>query len=374
MKKNMFSLIFGACVALLLSGCCSDKAEKEYNIVLLGDIHYDKPEFHKMPKGKAEVPWATGARNENGLFLWRLNNKWMTDSCRESAQNYPKNARMWQKDVPEIIARAVVCGKQNNALYTFQLGDMIHGDCGNLELHKKNLKEALDYMTSRFHSPVLVACGNHDPRGPFGRQAWNEIMLPHFDRAAGNIQRKGTNFYMTIGKDFYYFHDAMTPDLDFLEQALQKNKNARYTFFVTHIPLITMGKSTLNKGLAENMGRLLSLLGARNAIVLSAHAHQISLSQYRDKGHRIDQFVINSTLRKTALEPLFDPAKSLLKKKFGRDFGGRAAMWNKYFEGKVVTPVYNSGSGHALLRVSDAGVFVDYQNFKQTKVYSWQLR
>ena len=374
MKKTLL-MIFSLCfMVILLTGCCSMAAEKEYNIVLLGDIHYDKMEFHQMPPPNVKISWDKGVCDKNGVYLHRLGTKWMTDSCYTTAYNHPKNVRMWKEDVPSIIERAAACGAENNALYAFQLGDVIHGDCGKLELHKKNLQEALDFMTVRFKSPVLIACGNHDPRGPFGQQAWNEVMLPHFDRAAKNIQRKGTNFYITIGKDIYYFHDAMNPDFDFLQEALQKNKNARYTFFVSHVPLIAMAKNHINEGIGENIGRLLEMLEKRNAIVLSGHTHWISLTQYRNNGHRIDQFIVNSTVRWPKIDPFFDPAKNLSRNNFSKDHGGRVAIWNKHFEGKTVSPLNSRGSGHGLLRVSDAGVYVDYYNFKQDKVYTYQLR
>ena len=74
------------------------------------------------------------------------------------------------------------------------------------------------------------------------------------------------------------------------------------------------------------------------------------------------------------IDPFFDPAKNLSRNNFSKDHGGRIAIWNKYFEGKTVSPLNSRGSGHGLLRVSDAGVYVDYYNFKQDKVYTYQLR
>jgi hypothetical protein len=369
MRKCILSAV--CFFAVVLSGCCS-LTKDDYNIVLLGDIHYDKIEFHQMPKFNPKVPWDCGSVDSNGVFLWRLHNKWMTESCGDSRQNYPLNARMWKEDVPQIIKRAAVNGAENNALYTFQLGDMIHGDCGNLALHKKNLQESLDYLKGNSSSPVLVACGNHDPRGPFGKQAWNEVMLPHFDKAAKNIQRKNTNFSVKIDKDLYYFHDAMNPDFEYLEKTLNENNDARYTFFVSHIPLFAMAKNHINEPLAENFDNLLKILEEHNAIIISGHTHWISLTQYRNNGRRIDQFVLNSTVRYPERD-IFDPAKNISKDEFCRDNGKRKELWEKY-RNKITVPLNTWGAGHAIMRVSDKGVFVDFYGIKSDKVYTYQLR
>ena len=41
--------------SFLLVLCAVSLAAEEYNFLALGDIHYDKPEFHKMPKKKASA-------------------------------------------------------------------------------------------------------------------------------------------------------------------------------------------------------------------------------------------------------------------------------------------------------------------------------
>ena len=110
MRKYIFPAV--CFFAVVLSGCCS-LAKDDYNIVLLGDIHYDKIEFHQMPTFNPKVPWERGAVDSNGVFLWRLNNKWMSESCGDSRQSYSANIRMWQEDVPQIIKHAAANGAVN---------------------------------------------------------------------------------------------------------------------------------------------------------------------------------------------------------------------------------------------------------------------
>ena len=87
MKKTLL-MIFSLCfMVILLTGCCSMAAEKEYNIVLLGDIHYDKMEFHQMPPPNVKISWDKGVCDKNGVYLHRLGTKWMTDSCYTTASH-----------------------------------------------------------------------------------------------------------------------------------------------------------------------------------------------------------------------------------------------------------------------------------------------
>ena len=371
MKQNIISLVIAAfCAVLFAGGCCSSE-KSSYNLVLLGDVHYDKIEFHKMPAFDTKIPWNL-CLDEKGIFTWRNHNRWMNKAYGNTAQNYPINVRMWKEDLPYIIKRAAENGAENNALYTIQLGDMIHGDCGTLDLHKKNLQEALDYLKNNSSSPLLVVCGNHDPRGPFGQQAWNEVMLPYFD-SVKNVKRENTNYFIRIGRDLYYFHDAMNPDFEYLKQTLNANKDARYIFFLSHVPLFAMAKNHINEPLAENFDALLAMLAEHKAIVLSGHTHWISLTQYRHEGKKIDQFVLNSTMRKPERDSVFNPENNISKDEFSVDYGGRIALWNKYAD-KITTPLNAYGAGHALLRVAEDGVFVDFYSYKSDKVHTYKLR
>ena len=49
-------------------------------------------------------------------------------------------------------------------------------------------------------------------------------------------------------------------------------------------------------------------------------------------------------------------------------------LWEKYFNGKIETSLNTNGTGYALLRVSDDGVFLDYRNLTQDKYHTFKLR
>ena len=143
-KTNIFKMSLLLFAALFIGGCCS----KSYNLVLLGDVHYDAPEYHdsKALKFDPKVPYGKGTRNKDGMFSWRSHTLWVTESRADTNHNIPLNAKMWEKHLPELLDNAARCARETKAFYAFQLGDMIHGDCGRLELHQANLRDAINEL------------------------------------------------------------------------------------------------------------------------------------------------------------------------------------------------------------------------------------
>ena len=361
--------------ALLFCGCCADR---EYNLVLLGDIHYDNPKYHdkNYPAFKPKVPYGKGTRNKDGIFSWRSHTLWVTESCANSNRNIPLNTKMWEKHLPELLDNAALCARTNKAKYAVQLGDMIHGDCGTVQLHQANLRDAVNEMDKRFDCPVLTVVGNHDPRGVAGQEAWNSTMPAYLKSIVRDYPGTFGNYYIRIGKDLFYFHDVMNPDLDYMEKVFKANPDSRYTFFVSHVPLIPTDKNSLFEILTDDFDRLFALLESRNVIVLSGHTHYISRTQYNSKktGKRIDQFILNSTVRSPQKQLAFKPGTDMVKNEFRKGYLKHRELWNKYFDGNIKTPLFTRGSGYALLRVSDEGVFVDYRNLTQKEYHTYKLR
>ena len=134
MLKKIFSTVV---VAVFLCGCSINNS---YNIVLLGDIHYDRTDLHDhevYKNFKPEVPYAQGVINENGLFSWRSQTLWVTKNKGEDLRTVPKNVKMWEKDIPALLDNAADAAKKNNTHYLFQLGDIVQGDAGIYDLPSK---------------------------------------------------------------------------------------------------------------------------------------------------------------------------------------------------------------------------------------------
>ena len=68
-----------------------------------------------------------------------------------------------------------------------------------------------------------------------------------------------------------------------------------------------------------------------------------------------------------------DFTENISKDEFCRDNGKRKELWEKY-RNKITVPLNTWGAGHAIMRVSDKGVFVDFYGIKSDKVYTYQLR
>ena len=370
-KIKLFSAMIGC---ILLAGCCADKS---YNVVLLGDIHYDHLKYHDTSKMKhLGIPAEKHAYNKDGYFSWRSHSLWTLINLGGSVEkNTPLNMKMWENHVPAILDGAAAEAKKVDARCTIQLGDLIHGDCYDLELNKQNLRDAIAQLTGRFNK-VLVVSGNHDSRGPGGQQAWDEVVNPYLDKTVRNLPRSKTNYYFMIDKDLYFFYDLMNPDLDLLEKALQENPDSRYTFFVSHVPLLPTGKRAIRSGLSDDIVRLFNLLEKRNAIVLSGHTHKISQVKYFNpaNGRRIDQFIINSTVRYPDKQLKFKPQVEGNNSEFPGNAGKLKEVWYKLYDGKVTTLQHSHGTGFGILRASDDGVFVDYRNLNDSNVYTWRLR
>ena len=373
MFRKIVSLTALLCCALF-AGCCADKS---YNVALIGDVHFDHTKYHDMSKMKhLGIPQEKYVYNKDGFFSWRNHSIWTEINQGGSVEkNTPLNMNMWKKYMPVLLDSAALEAKKSSVRFTVQMGDIIHGDCYDLALNKENLQGAVKQLTNRFDKVFLVS-GNHDSRGPGAAQAWDEVINTYLDGTAKNLQRKNTNYCFTVGKDLYFFYDLMNPDVDFFEQALKANPDSRYTFFISHVPLLPTSKRAVRGILTDDIYRLFNLLEARNAIVLSGHTHKVSVVRYANpaNGHRIDQLILNSTVRFPKKQLKFKPTVDIPDPNFPPKVNKEKELWNKLYDGKITTLLHTDGSGYAILRVSDKGVFVDYRNLKNSNVYTWQLR
>jgi hypothetical protein len=367
-----YLLVFSV-AAVIFCGCC----KKEYSVVLLGDLHYDKLGYHdtNIMKFKPHMDYIEGTKNKDGNFSLRNHTFWTTKSKNLSMKNVLLNEKMWQKYVPDILDAAAFAAKENRSVFAVQLGDLIHGDCGTEALHKKNLQDAASELDRRFGQNVFILCGNHDSRGPGGEAAWDSVMMPYLQSIAKNRSSAGMNYFMRIGKDLFYFHDLMNPDVDFMEKVFKENADARYTFFFTHVIVLPMDRGSFNSILSDDFHRIFALLEKRDAIILAAHTHRISLTRYHNKadGHRMSQFVLNSTVRNIEKQKNFVPDDSARRTVFQPEEFYKM-LWKRYFEGKLETPVHADGAGFAVLRISEDGVYAEYHNVGQDKPYIFKLR
>ena len=371
LKKIQLLILLLLGAAVLFAGDNSS-----YNIAFIGDIHYDRMEFHDTSKIKhLGLPQKDYVFNKDGYYSWRLQTKWVEINKGASIEkNTPLNEMMWKKYTPTLLDNAAKQAKADKVKYTFQLGDMIHGDCYDYNLHKNNLEKALQQLTSRFDN-VLAVTGNHDTRGIDGDKAWNAVINTHLDKTIKNLNRKNTNYSFTIGKDLYLCYDVMNVNIKFFEDAVKANPGFRYLFFISHVPLLPTGKHSVRNILSDDIKRLFALLEKHDAIIISGHTHKISFVEYFNKSEkrRMSQFILNSTVRYPGKQLKFKeevPAKD----SFAPNAGKNKELWNMFYKDRVTTKLHTNGTGYAIMRVSDKGVYMDYRNLNSDKVYTWKLR
>lgn len=77
----------------------------------------------------------------------------------------------------------------------FQLGDLIQGDCGNPEVHKKMLDDVMNRFKSELHGlPFVTVTGNHDIRGTNAKEAYHTYMPERMSEELGKPITH-TNFF-----------------------------------------------------------------------------------------------------------------------------------------------------------------------------------
>ena len=346
--------------AALLGGCrATPPAGDAYTVSILGDTHFDA-----APQEVYHAGWKPRHKND-----WR-----------DRQIEFRRNQEMWASRVPRLIAAAARTRRPDTA-YLFQMGDLIQGDCPNLETHLRFFRDAQAACSKGFDGvPFLTVCGNHDIRGG-GDKAFDAYILP---LAAKAIGRKVTsaNFLFFHGPDAYVFVDFMRPDADRIAAMLDESEGARHTFFVLHSPIAptdTWGSYWFLFGKpsdAEKRRALFARLLRRRAIVLCGHIHRTQIRRWVRPEGELVEFSANSVWRPQEDAPrvLFDapsrygeyvkahPAPmdedhdGCLQK---RTVPEQLALVEEYRPGLVQYRMVQS-AGHYLLRVSGRRVDIDF--------------
>lgn len=143
-------------------------------------------------------------------------------------------------------------------------------------------------------SSTLAIAGNHDRvdgsteefRDYFGQRTGGQL---HFARRLGN--------WLVVGLDSDPSFAGVTAQLEWLEATLEKNRDARCTLAMWHVPLHSSG---LHRGGGEHMRPYWALLDHYGAeIVLNGHEHFYEAfdpldAEGRSVGDGIRQFVVGT--------------------------------------------------------------------------------
>ena len=291
-RRQFINLSAAGIIGLGLSGnfrmdAMSRKTKGNYSIVILGDTHFDtEPDTVYHSNYDEKVEW--------------LN--------RVQRQEFARNGEMWRERCPRLLKRASSLVDPDTKMI-FQMGDLIQGDCGKGEVHRKMLGDVMDSFKKELGGlPFVTVVGNHDIRGTDAKQTYHEYMPARMSEELGMDIRK-TTFSFNIGDDAYIVLDFNDPDDAEIERILKDTRNARHTFVITHGPLFPYDGGSCRwffhggESKAETEARLhfRSEFAQRNAICLCGHVHRTELADWYGDGGRITQMTMNSVWSKEEL-------------------------------------------------------------------------
>lgn len=149
-RRDFLNISFCSLAGLALSGSLVPvearrrRRDGQYNMVILGDTHFDTEPasvYHSFYDEPVE---------------------WLN---RVQRAEFARNGEMWRERCPRLLKRAA-CLVDENTKMALQMGDLIQGDCGNPDVHKKMLEDVMNRFKAEFGGlPFVTVAGNHDIRG-----------------------------------------------------------------------------------------------------------------------------------------------------------------------------------------------------------------
>jgi len=373
--------------ALGLEGCGSAAKlgvtkDDKYSIVILGDTHYDTEPvevYHSLYSEPVQ---------------------WLNDVQRAE---FARNGQMWRERCPRLLKRAA-CLVDDSTRMVLQVGDLIQGDCGTAEVHRKMLSDVMDsFKTTLGGLPFVTVAGNHDIRGnytPDGKydrwgtgaeKVYGSYMPARMSEELG-IDVPGVNFMFKVGDDAFLAIDFNTPDDTAIERMLKESEGARNTFVLIHSPLIPYdgsscrwilhGQDTQEHTAARR--HLRAEFARRNAIVLCGHTHRTELADWYGDGGRITQMTMNSVFASEndgVYVPLFDGPehygeirKNIHNGPDGGSLPDESALFEEYRSGMTRYLVADSAGSYKMF-VDGRHVFIDfYAGDSSLRSQRFQLR
>jgi len=305
---------------------------ESYQVTVLGDIHFDAPEFHRNPA-------ISEARQ------------------RERKRNFA----MWQAPSLRLLEAA---GRQTarSSAFTVQLGDLAQGDCETAEQQEAMLRQGFAAVKKNFpDQPVLVVKGNHDVR--VHRTQNNpapvkNALLPLVAGELGVGALEDGCYAVRKGKDLFLAVDGFTSKeriVAFVRKSLADNPDCRYVILLTHLPIFPASASW-PFWLLPGGDEVAALLETRRAVVLAAHTHIFSLIRCQSPRGSITQFVTtsmgNAWSPGARLVPQYQYAEYLAKvEQKGEKYRDRVAAMRA--RGEYSGQIFRNKAGFTVLDIND---------------------
>ena len=338
-----------------LSVFAKGKRDKSYSLILLGDTHFD-----------ADPPSIYHANyvdpNEGRAKIHRA--------------EFARNGEMWKDRCPRLLKRAAGLIDKDTRM-VLQMGDLVQGDCGNGEVHRQLLSDAMSRIKGEMQGlPFVTVVGNHDIRGTDALQTYHDFMPARMSEELGK-QISKTTFGFNIGNDAFIVIDFNNPDDEEIDSLLDDTKGARHTFVMTHGPVfpadIKSCRWIFHGGAseAETQARhhFRQAFARRNAIVLCGHIHQTDFLDWYGDGGRITQMTMSSvwtsekqkeyTVRSEGAADYGMLREKTRKGPNGADMKDKTALFDEYRPG-IRQHTNSSSQGSYKLNVSGKQVTIDF--------------
>lgn len=237
-----------------------------FSLVLLGDLHFDRPEHHD-----------------------RL---WVATTHPDDLQQIEDYARITRDLMPRFFdalrARIAELGR-SAAMHTgcvVQAGDFVEGLCGSRALAVRQDEDALAFVRgARLGAPFLFTKGNHDVTGPGAVEAFGDVFHPYLAEQARAVSPAAAvtsaRCAVEVGCAQLVFYDAYDAESLAWFEAAAARRTAAHLFVIVHPPVVPYGaRSTWHlysaADDASKRAKVLELLAAHEAFVLSGHTHRYS--------------------------------------------------------------------------------------------------
>lgn len=360
-RREFLNISFCSLAGLALSGSLTPaearkrRRDAQYSMVILGDTHFDAEPasvYHSFYDEPVE---------------------WLN---RVQRAEFARNGEMWRERCPRLLKRAA-CLVDENTRMALQMGDLIQGDCGNPDVHRKMLEDVMNRFKAEFGGlPFVTVSGNHDIRGKGARAAYNEYMPKRMSQELSKEILK-TTFGFNVGDDAYLVLDFNRPDDAETEKLLSDSKGARHTFVISHGPLFPMDSDSCRwfyHGAdkpedTQARRHFRSEFAKRKVICLCGHSHHTRLTEWKGDGGLITQLEMTSVWAGEA-NGIYkvhcdDPQKyglNRMNKKTmpdGSPIKDESALFDEYRPG-LTRYLDSIAAGSYKMRVSDKSVEVDF--------------
>ena len=360
-RREFLNISFCSLAGLALSGSLTPaearkrRRDAQYSMVILGDTHFDAEPasvYHSFYDEPVE---------------------WLN---RVQRAEFARNGEMWRERCPRLLKRAA-CLVDENTRMALQMGDLIQGDCGNPDVHRKMLEDVMNRFKAEFGGlPFVTVSGNHDIRGKGARAAYNEYMPKRMSQELSKEILK-TTFGFNVGDDAYLVLDFNRPDDAETEKLLSDSKGARHTFVISHGPLFPMDSDSCRwfyHGAdkpedTQARRHFRREFAKRNVICLCGHSHHTRLTEWKGDGGLITQLEMTSVWAGEA-NGIYkvhcdDPQKyglNRMNKKTmpdGSPIKDESALFDEYRPG-LTRYLDSIAAGSYKMRVSDKSVEVDF--------------